>query len=214
MMAADKQTRGSAASGGAVFPAMGGLIPPGMPGHSPGIGVPYDPVGAQELMAQAGYPNGRGFPVVEVILWPNAESQMEGMRRNWREALSVEVAYKKFPMIDILEKAISEPFHIAFQGWVPDYPDPDNILRVGFPKEMSGWDGAAFDGLVAKARRMLDQTQRLKLYQEADRILIEEAIVLPLVYGMTHLLVKPWVKRFPISPMGEWFLKDMIIEPH
>jgi oligopeptide transport system substrate-binding protein len=215
IMAADIQAGvGSAASGGSVIPATGGLIPPGMPGHSAGIGVPYDPVGAQELMAQAGYPCGSGFPPVEVIIWPDAEVQMEGIRRSWRETLGVEVSFKKIPIIDIEERATSEPFHIYLQGWGADYPDPDNFLRVGFPKEMSGWDGAAFDGLVAKARRMIDQTQRLKLYQEADRILIEEAVVLPLIYGMTHLLVKPWVKRFPISPMGEWFLKDMIIEPH
>ena len=103
---------------------------------------------------------------------------------------------------------------MILEGWAADYPDPDNILRVGFPKEIADWNEVVFDGLVAKARRMLDQTQRLKLYQEADRILIEEAVVLPLVYGMTHLLVKPWVKRFPISPMGEWFLKNVIIEPH
>jgi ABC-type oligopeptide transport system substrate-binding subunit len=214
IMAADKQARGTAASGGAVIPAMGGLIPPGMPGHSPAIGLPYDPVGAQELMAQAGYPGGSGFPLVEIIIFPEAENQMEGKRLSWREALGVEIAYKKIPLIDIPERAKSEPFHMALQGWGADYPDPDNFLRVGFRKEMSGWDGVAFDGLVAKARRMLDQTQRLKLYQEADRILIEEAVVVPLIYDMTHLLVKPWVKRFPISPMQIWFLKDVVIEPH
>ncbi|GAH44893.1 unnamed protein product, partial [marine sediment metagenome] len=186
MMAVDRQAGvGSAVSGGAGIPAMGGLIPAGMPGHSTGIGVPYDPVGAQELMAQAGYPGGSGIPPVEIIIWPDAEVQMEGKRRSWQETLGVEVSFKKIPQIDIKERAKSEPSQIYLTGWMADYPDPDNILRVGFRKEMSGWDGVAFDGLVAKARRMLDQTQRLKLYQEADRILIEEAIVLPLVYGMT-----------------------------
>jgi ABC-type oligopeptide transport system substrate-binding subunit/class 3 adenylate cyclase len=214
MMAADKQARGTAASEGPVIPARGGILPPGMPGHSPDIGMPYDPIEAQELMAQAGYPNGRGFPVVEVIIWPDAEGQMEGIRRSWREALGVEVAYKKMSLIDVHKIAKCEPFHMALQGWAPDYPDPDNFLRVGFRKEISGWDGAAFDGLVVKARRILDQTQRLKLYQEADRILIEEAVVLPFIYNMTHLLVKPWVKRFPILPMFGWFLKDVVIEPH
>ena len=114
----------------------------------------------------------------------------------------------------LLARLRERPPDLWAMGWIADYPDPDNFLRVGFHKELSGWDGAAFDGLVAKARRMLDQTQRLKLYQEADRILIEEAIVLPLVYGMTHLVVKPWIKRFPISPMQNWFLKDVIIDPH
>jgi ABC-type oligopeptide transport system substrate-binding subunit len=198
----------------AVIPAKGGLIPPGMPGHSPGIGVPHDPVGAQELIAQAGFPGGSGFPLVEILIWPGAEFHMEGLRLNWREYLGVEVAYKEIPFIDIPERAKSESCHMALQGWNADYPDPDNFLRVGYRKEISGWDGIGFDGLVARARRMLDQTQRVKLYQEADWMLIEEAVVLPLFYGITHLLVKPWVKRFPISPMGTWFLKDVFIEPH
>jgi oligopeptide transport system substrate-binding protein len=212
IMAADKLSRGSAASGGAVIPAMGGLIPPGMPGHSPAIGLPYDPIGAQELMAQAGYPGGSGFPPVEIIIWSGAEPQMDGKMQSWREALGVEVSYKKIPLIDIPERAKSEPFHMALHGWGADYPDPDNILRVGFRKEMTGWPGETFEEFVTNARRMLDQAERLKLYQEADRMLIEEAVVVPLVYDMTHLLVKPWVKRFPISPVQDWFLKDVVIE--
>ena len=205
MMAENKQTVA------AVIPATGGLIPPIMPGHSPGIGVPYDPVGAQELMTQAGYPGKSGFPLVEILIWPGAEFQMEDLRLNWREDLGVDLTWNFVPFG---ERSGSELFHIALQGWIADYPDPDNFLRVGFRKEISGWDGVGFDGLVARARRMLDQTQRVKLYQEADRMLIEEAVVLPLVYAMTHMLVKPWIKRFPISPMQDWFLKDVVIEPH
>ena len=208
IMAGNKQT------GGAVIPAMGGLIPPGMPGHSPAISIPYDPTGAQELMSQAGYPGGSGFPLVEVIIWPGTEFQMEGLRQSWREVLGVEISYKKILITDIPERSRIEPFHIALQGWIPDCPDPDNFLRVGFDKEITGWDGVIFDRLVAKARRMLDQTQRLKLYQKAESILIEEAVVLPLFYHMNHMLVKPWVKRFPISPNTNLFLKEVVIEPH
>ena len=211
MMAADKQAGVAAASGGAFIPAMGGLIPPGMPGHSPDIGVPYDPVGAHELMTQAGYPNGLGFPDVEVLIWPVAKVRMEGLWRSWREALGVDLTWNFVPFG---ERSGSEPFHMALQGWIADYPDPDNFLRVGFRKEITGWLGETFDELVTNASRMLDQAERLKLYQEADGMLIEEAVVLPLAYVMDHLLVKPWVKRFPISPMRVWFLKDVVIEPH
>jgi len=151
---------------------------------------------------------------------------------NWNAVLAtcgVPRAYENDPKRAVCERAwrqsgilfersprepAGELFYMALKGWVADYPDPDNFLRVGFRKEMSGWDGIGFGGLVARARRILDQTQRVKLYQEADRMLIEEAVVLPLVYGMTHLLVKPWIKRVPISPMQDWFLKDVVIEPH
>jgi ABC-type transport system substrate-binding protein len=68
--------------------------------------------------------------------------------------------------------------------------------------------------LVERARRTLDQVERLKSYQLADKILIEDAIILPLVYGMTHFLMKPWVKKYPLSPKNDLFWKDVVIEPH
>jgi ABC-type oligopeptide transport system substrate-binding subunit len=52
------------------------------------------------------------------------------------------------------------------------------------------------------------------MYQQADRILVEEAPILPLLYDRCHLLVKPWVIKFPISPIKWNFWKEVIIEPH
>jgi hypothetical protein len=43
---------------------------------------------------------------------------------------------------------------------------------------------------------------------------IEEAVVIPLTYGRVHLLVKPWVCKYPTAAMGGWFWKDVVIEPH
>jgi len=68
--------------------------------------------------------------------------------------------------------------------------------------------------LIELARRTQDQGERIRLYQRADKMLIDESIVLPLANYVGHFLVKPWVKNFPLSPMGIWFLKDVVIEPH
>jgi oligopeptide transport system substrate-binding protein len=54
----------------------------------------------------------------------------------------------------------------------------------------------------------------MKLYTQADRILIEDAVLLPAFYGRDHLLVKPWVSRYPISVMGKLFWEDVVLEPH
>jgi ABC-type oligopeptide transport system substrate-binding subunit len=64
------------------------------------------------------------------------------------------------------------------------------------------------------AQRMMDQSERMKAYQRADRLLIAEAPIIPLAYGSWHLLVKPWVRQFPMSSIKLWFWKDVIIEPH
>lgn len=54
----------------------------------------------------------------------------------------------------------------------------------------------------------------MNLYGQADRILAEEAAIVPLTYERMHLLVKPWVRRYPTSPIKYWFWKNVIIEPH
>ena len=64
------------------------------------------------------------------------------------------------------------------------------------------------------ALRLVDQGERMRMYQQADGVLVEEAPVLPLHYGRFHLLVKPWVRKYPTSPIRTWFWKDVIIEPH
>ena len=67
---------------------------------------------------------------------------------------------------------------------------------------------------MEEARRVTDQGRRVELYQEADRILVEAAAVMPLAYGRRHWLVKPWVRRLPVSTTKYWFWKDVIIDPH
>ena len=97
-----------------------------------------------------------------------------------------------------------------------DYPDPDSFLRVEICEnyyQMASWRNEAYTTLVEKARRITDQEARLKLYRQAERILVEEAFIIPLTYGRGHLLRKPWVKRYPTSPAKWWFWKDVVIEP-
>ena len=94
-----------------------------------------------------------------------------------------------------------------------DYPDPDNFLRTSEWTSL-GWQNETFNNLVESARRVSDQAERMSMYRQADKILIEEAAVLPLIYGRYLVLVKPWVRRFPISPIKGTFWKDVIIEPH
>jgi ABC-type oligopeptide transport system substrate-binding subunit len=60
----------------------------------------------------------------------------------------------------------------------------------------------------------MDPEERMKWYRQADRILIEEAVIMPTHYGIASVLVKPWVKKPPAAPFGLWFWKDVIIEPH
>ena len=99
-------------------------------------------------------------------------------------------------------------------SWGAAYPDPDFFMRVSPIQRDSRWRNETYDGVVEQARRVTDQGERMKLYGQADRILVEEAVILPLTYGRMHLLVKPWVRKFPTSAIKQWFWKDVVIEPH
>ena len=98
-------------------------------------------------------------------------------------------------------------------GWGADYPDPDSFLRVGVRNHFPRWRNDKYDQMLEEAQRTLDQPERIRVYQEADEFLIEEAVVIPIVYGVMDYLVKPWA-MLPLRRHEEWNFKDIIIEPH
>ncbi|MEA3397951.1 MAG: peptide ABC transporter substrate-binding protein, partial [Chloroflexota bacterium] len=213
-LATDRETLADVVMRGYVAPATGGLLPPGMPGHSPGIALPYDPQQARRLLAEAGYPDGRGFPVVDALGFRAAESRSEYLQAHWRENLGIEIAWETVEWAEFLDRLGNEIPHLTSLGWVADYPDPDSFLRVSRARSWAGWQNATYDRLVKEAGQVMCQGERMKLYRQADRILVEEAPILPLIYERDHLLVKPWVSRYPLSAIKPSFWKDVVLELH
>jgi oligopeptide transport system substrate-binding protein len=213
VLATDRETLAGVALGGYDFPATGGFIPPGMPGHSPGIGLPYDPNQAQQLLAEAGYPGGRGFPAVDARTRRGHEPEVEFAQAQWRGNLGVEITWEIMDWAIYRDRLRRGPPQVSALTWMADYPDPDNFLRSG-PIRRKTWQNEAYERLVEEARRVQDQGERMKLYQAADTILVEEAPIVPLYYDQSGYLVKPWVRKFRKSALGWEFWKDVVIEPH
>jgi len=213
-LATDKTSLANVVLGGYLFPATGGFIPPGVPGHSSAIGLPYDPEGARQLLAEAGYPGGRGFPIVDACARERIRPQTEHLQKQWQDNLGVEIAWEIMPWSQYIARLDETPAQIVQFGWVADYPDPDSFLRTGNTQQRTRWRNKTYEELVEKARRVLDQKERLRLYAQADRILVEAAAVIPLTYSWSHILVKPWVRQFPALALNEWLWKDIVIEPH
>jgi ABC-type transport system substrate-binding protein/DNA-binding SARP family transcriptional activator len=214
-LAIDRQAVAEAVMRGGTLPALGGFVPPGLPGHSPGIGFKYDPDGARQLLADAGYPGGSDFsPLESMIGFPAYIPLSACLQEQWRDVLQIDVQWQLLEAAKFVDRLDTNSPNLFLFAYGADYPDPDSFLRVCPAKRRTGWRNEAFDRLVARARGPLDQSDRMALYRQADQILVEEAPIVPLFYQPWHLLVKPWVTRYPVSPMSAWFLKDAILEPH
>jgi oligopeptide transport system substrate-binding protein len=210
VMSVDKERLVDEVLGGYYYPATGGLVPPVLPGHSPGIGLPYDPDQACHLLAKAGYPKGRGFSMLELVYWrlPNV---LKYLKAQWLRNLNVDVTIEMMEYTKLMKEPRSSK--LLCGGYFSDYPDPDNFLRVCVQRYVPHWRNETYERLLEDARRSSDQGNRVPLYQAADKILIEEAVIMPISHFTSNRLVKPWVK-VPGRGAGIWYLKDVILMPH
>ena len=215
-MATDREMLADVILRGYAFPATGGQVPPDMPGHSPGINLRYDPETARRLLVEAGYPDGQSLPVIECLTRddPGHDLASEFLEAQWLEILGVKIHWKQIKMGSFYDSMAEEAPHMWMLSWYGDYPDPDDILRIPWWIGFGGWKNHNYTSLVEGARRVMDQAERMRMYQAADKILIEEAALQPLWYGRFHMLIKPWVKKLFTSPLKWWLWKDIIIEEH
>jgi oligopeptide transport system substrate-binding protein len=198
------------------FPATGGFVPPGMPGHLPGIGLPCDFRQARQLLAEAGYPSGQDFPVIECVARRDQVDLGENLQAQWEKNLGVKIHWETVEWQAILSRLGEQVPHLLIMGWMADYPDPDNFLRarIDHIQYQSGWRNERYDRLVRQAQRSLDQGERIKLYGEAEQILVDESPIMPVFHTSVRLLVKPWVASYPTTGLKEWFFKDVVVRPH
>jgi ABC-type transport system substrate-binding protein len=183
--------------------AHGGIIPPGMPSHSPDIGLPYDLKQTRSLLAQAGYPGGQGFPPLSGKVFLGSRAA-ESLSKNWLDNLGIEInlEYGSGAAWD------AEIDKIYSHGWMADYPDPDNFLRqssiIEFLRSHS-WHDPFYQDMVQRAAETPNRAARMDMYRQADRYLVnEQALVVPLDYGekTMAILTQPWVEGVGTSAMG------------
>jgi oligopeptide transport system substrate-binding protein len=200
------------------LPATGGFVPLGMPGHSPGLGLTYDPERARDLLAQAGFPDGQDFPAVTWLYSGGStdERVIAFLRRSWRQNLGLDLESQSLEWAPFVEQLMRDSAHLTLMGWSADYPDPDNMLRVTFHSKTGitspRWHNARFDALVTEAQHITDHAKRMELYREADRILVaEEAVIMPLTYGQGRVLLKPRV-TYPGPLSVPIYLNHFVVE--
>ncbi len=189
------------------------ILPPGIKGRNDDVaGYGYDLDRAAELLAEAGYPGGKGLP--PLTLWYNMNEMHQQI------AQYVQSTFRKIG-VNIQLKSLDWPAYLKAcdnfepdlfrMGWVADIPDADNFLYIllntaqtGAPGNYSGYSNPEFDRLTSEARAEPDENRRVELYREAERIAVEDACWIMLLYPMQRLLFNPEYDGLVFPKQGDF----------
>jgi oligopeptide transport system substrate-binding protein len=190
---------------------------PGLIGYSQGSGVSFNPEAAKQLLAQAGYPNGKGFPSVE-LLYPNREDTrlvVEAVQDQLKRNLNVSVQLLNQEWRVYLETLHRDPPPVYRGSWGADYPDPEtfmNLFTTHNGNNSTGWSNSVYDALLDQASAEQDGAKRGALYERADALLCQEAApITPTFQSTQNIMVKPWVHGIEPNAMDLQFFKTVRI---
>lgn len=187
-----------------------GVLPPGLPGHDPSLkGLPYDPAAALELIRQSSYGSVANLPPITLTdsgYGGLISGLTEAMVVLWRETLGVEVSVRQIEPPVFFYELSAELDQIYTIGWIADYPHPQNFLdvlfRSGSAYNHGGYRDPEFDALIDRANTEPDWERAQALYRQAERILVDDAVCIPLTFGQNFYLVKPYVNGYQQNPIG------------
>ncbi len=195
------------------------ILPPGMPGYNPGmVGLEFNPANARELLKQSKYGSASNLPPITFTTAGRGEASpiLEAIIAMWKQHLGVEVSIRQIePEVhpDVIKKEKDEVFD---QGWIADFPDPQNFLDMLFHSasedNVGEYRNPEIDALLESARVEGNAAARLQLYRQIEQKLVDDAASLPLFFGISYVLVKPYVKGFAVTPMPIPWLKYVSIE--
>ncbi|MDX2227735.1 MAG: peptide ABC transporter substrate-binding protein [Verrucomicrobiae bacterium] len=173
------------------------MTPPGTARYTPPAGPGFDPVLARKLLAEAGYPEGRGFPPLTLLYNKTDlnEQIATEVQQMWKKELGIHIQLLKQEWKVYLNSLSQLDYDIGQSSWVGDYNDVHTFLSIfmgGDGNNRTGWKNAGFDSLVNAGQAEPDAAKREKTYQEAERLLItEEAVIAPLYHQVSIKLYDP-----------------------
>lgn len=194
-----------------------GILPPGLPGFDPNLkGLSFDPALAKRLIAESKYGHPDNLPSVVLTTGPRGGAEgrlITAMADMWKTHLGVQVQIQQTDGDTFLRDLYRKKYQMYVTGWIADYPDPQNFLQLLFHSKSAenrgAYTNAELDRLLEKAELERRVEERIRLYQEAERIIVRDAAWIPLYFGKDHTVVKPYVRDFQPAPVVLPILKDV-----
>jgi oligopeptide transport system substrate-binding protein len=168
---------------------------------------------AKKLLAEAGFPDGKGFPKLE-ILYNTLEMHKkiaEAIQEMWKQNLGIEVTMTNAEWAVYMDRRDQLDFTIARAGWIGDYPDPMTFLdmweKAGNNND-TGWEIKAFADLIAKVRATGDQKVRMQAMHDAEKIIMDEMPIMPIYHYTSPYLINPKLQGWKHYSTGSVDLRD------
>ncbi len=193
-------------------------ISKGLLGYNPHVGLDFNPVKARQLLAEAGYPNGKGFPTITLGYRTSYDVQKECeiLQYLWKKNLGINVELQNMEWKVYISQLRADPPHLFMMGWFVDYPDADSYMSMmasDSGNNSTRWKSKHYDQLIGEAVVTLDPVKRQHLYDQAQRLLLEQdTAIVPLYQSEKTYLVKPWVKNLKINALNLIMLDDLEIK--
>jgi oligopeptide transport system substrate-binding protein len=166
------------------------LVPSNVAHYEPTEGVGYNPDEARKLLAEAGYPGGKGFPTFNYLLdsggGANVHAQIAVEIQNmWERELGIHVELRQMEKKIYIDAQNRLDYNVSRSSWIGDYNDPDTFLdlfRSFDGNNRTGWKNARYDKLLEDADSQPDMARRTQLLKQAETILVRDDVPIVPIY--------------------------------
>lgn len=207
------------------YPAEAGFVPNGMPGFDPleVQGFRFDPEQSAALLAEAGYPQGENLPVLVLNSTQKYAAISEFIQKSL-ENVGIRVQIQNLQGGALRKEIYGVRVNFWRASWIADYPDSENYLSLFYSGNHSPsgpntthFSSVEFDELYQQALSTTDDSLRLNLYHQMDRLMLEQAPIVPLYYDRSIRILQKGITGLGSNPMNHLFLsrvrKENVLNP-
>ncbi len=176
------------------------------------------PEEAKKLLAEAGYPDGKGFP--KFTLFYNTSEEHKGLaeavQEMWRKNLGIDVELGNQEWQVYASTRREGNYDVGRGNWWGDYPDPMTFLEMfttGAGTNWPRWNNPEYDALIQKSREVSGAERDEAMYK-AHALFMEDMPILPLFYPVDDSVIRPYVRGMERTKMGSWYMGNIVLEDH